>query len=70
VVNWLGGEAGHSSPSKLEVRNAWTYISTPISIFMASHNYSQGVCYESSKPAILIGEGPIVLESYAVSTSK
>lgn len=61
VVNWLGGEGGHSSPSKFEVKNAWIFISTPISFFMSSDNYSQVVCYESSKPAILIEEGPVQL---------
>ena len=55
MVNWLGGcEADHSSPSNTAVKNAWTYSSTPISIFMTSHNHSQGVLYETSKPANLI----------------
>jgi hypothetical protein len=32
---WLGHEADHSLPSRAEVKNEWSYISTPYYIFMA-----------------------------------
>jgi hypothetical protein len=34
-VNRLGREADRSPPSSTEVKNAWSYNSTPIYIFMA-----------------------------------
>jgi hypothetical protein len=34
-VKWAGREADHSSPSSTEVKNAWSYISTPPHAFMA-----------------------------------
>jgi hypothetical protein len=29
LLKWLGLEAGHSPPSSTEVRNVWSYTSTP-----------------------------------------
>jgi hypothetical protein len=34
-VNWPGREADHSPPSSAEVKNAWSYTSTPQYAFMA-----------------------------------
>jgi hypothetical protein len=34
-VKWLWREAGHSTPYSVEVKNAWSYTSTPPHIFMA-----------------------------------
>jgi hypothetical protein len=33
-VKWPGREAGHSPPSSAEVKNAWSYTSTPQYAFM------------------------------------
>jgi hypothetical protein len=33
-VGWLGREAEHSAPSGAEVKNAWSYTSTPQYVFM------------------------------------
>jgi hypothetical protein len=33
-VKWLESEVDHSSPSSAEVKNAWSYTSTPQYIFM------------------------------------
>jgi hypothetical protein len=37
VAGWGGGEgeADHSPPSSSEVKNAWSYASTPLYVFMA-----------------------------------
>jgi hypothetical protein len=34
-VKWPGCEANHSPPSSAEVKNAWSYTSTPQYVFMA-----------------------------------
>jgi hypothetical protein len=34
-VKWPGREADHSPPSNAEVKNAWSYTSTPQCVFMA-----------------------------------
>jgi hypothetical protein len=34
-VKWPGPEADHSPPSSAEVKNAWSYTSTPQYVFMA-----------------------------------
>jgi hypothetical protein len=34
-VKWLGCEADHSPPCSAEVKNAWSYTSTPQYVFMA-----------------------------------
>jgi hypothetical protein len=34
-LKWPGDEANHSPPSKAEVRNEWSYNSTPPYVFMA-----------------------------------
>jgi len=43
-VKWLGNEAHNSPPSGAQVKNAWTYTSTPLYVFMAwclvKHNYN------------------------------
>jgi hypothetical protein len=33
-VKWLGCEADHSPPSSTEVKNVWSYTSTPQYVFM------------------------------------
>jgi hypothetical protein len=35
-VKWLGHEADHSSPFSAKVKNAWSYVSIPQYVFMAS----------------------------------
>jgi hypothetical protein len=35
VVKWLGHETDHSPPSNAEVKNAWSYTSTPQYVFLA-----------------------------------
>jgi hypothetical protein len=34
-IKWLGREPDHSPPSNAEVKNAWSYTSTPQYVFMA-----------------------------------
>jgi hypothetical protein len=34
-IQWLGREADHSPPTILKVKQAWSYTSTPQSVFMA-----------------------------------
>jgi len=34
-MNWLGCQAGHSTPSSGEVKNEWNYNSTGLYAFMA-----------------------------------
>jgi hypothetical protein len=50
VVKWPGSEADHSPPSSAEVKNAWSYSSTPYYVFMEwclvkhRHNFTFTCC--------------------------
>jgi hypothetical protein len=45
-VKWLGHEAEHSAPSSAEVKNAWSYTSTPpIRLHGLVLSYAQGQLY-------------------------
>jgi hypothetical protein len=44
-VKWLDHEAGHSLPTSAQVRNAWSYMSTPPYILMAGVQQSKGYVF-------------------------
>jgi hypothetical protein len=43
VIKWPGREADLSHPRGADVKNAWSYISTPQYVFMAWYIVKQGV---------------------------
>jgi hypothetical protein len=59
---WPGREADHSPPSSAEVKNAWSYTSTPQYVFMALYLFKQRGNFNF--PFIILGRIDPLLASY------